>query len=419
MNESPGQGFDLPKLPAIDKADIEAVRSFLPGKLLARTAALLSLVLLVLGWAGAVDYVLQRQFGFEQQTAWWRYGAFFLPLLIVALQLAVEWRAARDRRQAQALAMTPQSVPGGYFRIGPYLETPEDLVSFDRADQAHKKVLDWLLKASAVPLYLTGDSGSGKSSLLNAFVLPSLRARQWTIAAARVSQDPEIAVRDALAKLPGSRRRREGEPAKLRNLVEATARRADGRLLLVLDQFEECVILAAAEAKNAFAALLADLQAGPVQGLRLLLVLHSDYQTALEEIGLPPLRQRENWYQIGRFTLSASRGFMERSGLGLQQDALERILAGAAELDDSPGLVRPITLNVIGHVPRARHRRRPSMPASWFSAISVRPSSSRRSATMPGPSSRSCLRSKAPRGPARRKSLPGKRGCAAARCARS
>ena len=41
-------GLELPKLPTINKADIEAVRSFLPGKLLGRTAALLSLVLLVL-----------------------------------------------------------------------------------------------------------------------------------------------------------------------------------------------------------------------------------------------------------------------------------------------------------------------------------------------------------------------------------
>jgi hypothetical protein len=125
MNESPDQGFVLSKLPPIDKADIEAVRSFLPGKLLGRTAALLSLLLLVLGWAGAVDFVLKSRFEFAQQTPWLRYGLlFWLPLLIVALQLLVEWRAARNRRQAQALAMTPQAVPGGYFRIGPYMGTP-------------------------------------------------------------------------------------------------------------------------------------------------------------------------------------------------------------------------------------------------------------------------------------------------------
>jgi hypothetical protein len=37
-------GLELPKPPEIDKADIELVRNFFPGKLLGRTAALLSSV---------------------------------------------------------------------------------------------------------------------------------------------------------------------------------------------------------------------------------------------------------------------------------------------------------------------------------------------------------------------------------------
>jgi Leucine-rich repeat (LRR) protein len=60
MSVSAITGLDLPKLPTIDKADIEAVRSFLPGKLLGRTAALLSLVLLVVAWVGGVDAGLKK-----------------------------------------------------------------------------------------------------------------------------------------------------------------------------------------------------------------------------------------------------------------------------------------------------------------------------------------------------------------------
>jgi hypothetical protein len=40
--------LEIPKLPELDKEDVKAIRSFLPGKLLGRTAALLSIVLLVL-----------------------------------------------------------------------------------------------------------------------------------------------------------------------------------------------------------------------------------------------------------------------------------------------------------------------------------------------------------------------------------
>ena len=53
-------GIKLPKLPELDKADIKAVRSFLPGKLLSRTAALLALAVLVLGFAGLVEQELKR-----------------------------------------------------------------------------------------------------------------------------------------------------------------------------------------------------------------------------------------------------------------------------------------------------------------------------------------------------------------------
>jgi hypothetical protein len=72
-----------------------------------------------------------------------------------------------------------------------------------------------------------------------------------------------------------------GEPPNLRGVLEALARRADASLLLVLDQFEEFVILAEPERQEAFAALVADLHSTPIS-LRLLLVLRSDYQTAIE-----------------------------------------------------------------------------------------------------------------------------------------
>jgi Leucine-rich repeat (LRR) protein len=122
------------------------------------------------------------------------------------------------------------------------------------------------------------------------------------------------------------------------------------RLLLVLDQFEEFVILGKPEQQHEFADLLARLKSASVNGAKLLLVLRSDYQTFLDEIGLPPPRYGENLYQVARFTLATGAAFLEHSNLNLQPDARGRLLASAAELDETPGLVRPITLNVIGHV---------------------------------------------------------------------
>ena len=288
---------------------------------------------------------------------------FGIPVLIVGAQIFAEWQAERNRRQAQALAVKTDAVQEGYFRIGPYLDTADDRAKFDRADKAHEKVLDWVSRADAMPLYLTGDSGSGKSSVLNAFVLPALRDAGWTVVEARVWQDPETALRDAIVKLAGARKWKLGEPTNLRGLLEALARRADGGLLIVLDQFEEFVILADPERQKAFSALVADLRATPVKGLRLLLVMRSDYKTAIDELGLPLLRQGENWNEVGRFTIAAGTRFMARSGLALQPDALDRVAISASELDDSPGMIRPITLNVVGYVLSQGRATAPSLDA--------------------------------------------------------
>jgi hypothetical protein len=199
--------------------------------------------------------------------------------------------------------------------------------------------------------------------LLNAFVLPTLREHGWIVLEERAWQDPEEALRDALAQMLGARRYRQVEKPGLRGLIEAAARRANARLLLVLDQFEEFVILGKPQEQQAFAALVADLQSNPVKGLSLLLVLRSDYQIFLEDIGLPLTRYAENLYQIGRFTFVAAGDFLARSGLELQQAAIERLLTSAAELDETPGLMRPITLNVIGYVLAAGKAVAPSLDA--------------------------------------------------------
>jgi hypothetical protein len=364
MGEAPSAATGLPKLPELDKDDLKAVRSFLPGKVLSRTTALLALGVLFLGFFELFNFGIGQLPGFQIEPPWLKYVVLIgLPVLIVGAQIFAEWSAERKRRQAQALAVKIDAVPEGYFRIGPYLDTAEDRAKFDRADRIHEKVLAWLKRADATPLYLTGDSGSGKSSVLNAYALPELRAAGWTVIEARAWQDPEAALSEGIAKLALAKKWKLGEAKNLRGLIEALAKRADEKLLLVLDQFEEFFILAGSERQKAFTALIDDLRARPIRGLALLLVLRSDYKTAIDELGLPLLRQGENWQEVGRFTIAAGRKFMTRSGLALQPDALDRIATSASELDDSPGMIRPITLNVVGHVLSQGRASAPSLDA--------------------------------------------------------
>jgi hypothetical protein len=47
----------------------------------------------------------------------------------------------------------------------------------------------------------------------------------------------------------------------------------------------------------------------------------------------------------------------------LQPEALDRVAISASKLDDSPGMIRPITLNVIGHVLSQGRTTAPSLDA--------------------------------------------------------
>ena len=391
--QSEGMGDKLPK---IDPENIEAVRNFLPGKVLGRTAALLMLTVTVLAWAGGVDYVLQERFGIKLQPAGLHFFVLFgVPVLMISWQVFLEWRARCNQRKAKRLALSEPQVPTGYFRIGPYQNQEDDCAAFDRADQAHKKVLDWLQRSSAIPLYLTGDSGSGKSSLLNAYVLPKLRRLQWTVCEARAWQDPEAALRAALqAHMPKNARARreqaggnvvelspkvpsphggglvepvapdsEPAPCATRELIEAAAKRSGYRLLLVLDQFEEFIIIPKPEVQAAFAALLDGLRRDPVKGVTVLLVLRREYEPNLVDAGLPEAQAGINRYEVGRFTHKAAAVFMQKAGLGLQPDAQEQLLSSAAKMDNTQGLIRPITLNVLGHVLSEGKASAPSLEA--------------------------------------------------------
>src|SRR5262249_23041194 len=154
---------------------------------------------------------------------------FGLPALVVISQSLLEWRANRSRRQLQKLAVQSGVAQSGYFRIGPY--AAEERGSFDRADRAHVKVLTWVEHSAAMPLYVTGDSGCGKSSLLNAFVLPTLKEQGWTVVEARAWQDPEEALRRALSEHLNLSLSEHCERPSLRALIETVARKAALRLL--------------------------------------------------------------------------------------------------------------------------------------------------------------------------------------------
>lgn len=117
--------------------------------------------------------------------------------------------------------------------------------------------------AAARFVCVTGASGSGKSSLVHAGLLPRLRTRRWRILPVVVPAGmPLAALDEALTGESGGTpgelmREMLRDPGAMARAVARLARGTRGRLLLVVDQFEELVTLSGEADRELFLAQLA------------------------------------------------------------------------------------------------------------------------------------------------------------------
>jgi hypothetical protein len=132
----------------------------------------ISLVVALGAFIAFKAFVVEK-LGWPECIAW----LSFVPPVIVfpwkTVPRLIEWRHKRSfikGSQKDATTSTSFVSAASYFLIGPYGE--ERCGKYARADGMHITVLDWLHERI---LILTGSSGTGKSSLLNAFVIPALR----------------------------------------------------------------------------------------------------------------------------------------------------------------------------------------------------------------------------------------------------
>src|SRR5271165_5321223 len=105
----------------------------------------------------------------ESAPLWLRVALLTAPIVLALVFHAIPELVDRQRRKR--LAEITGHLQAGYFQLAPR----EDEASFTRADGKHEELLRWLEQRPSPILYLTGLSGSGKSSLLAAWVLPRLR----------------------------------------------------------------------------------------------------------------------------------------------------------------------------------------------------------------------------------------------------
>ena len=267
------------------------------------------------------------------------------PLLLVFLFHTIP--ALREKRRKDRLKEITGSGKTGYFQLAPR----EDEATFQRADGKHEAVLSWLRQPPSRLIYLTGSSGTGKSSLLGAWVLPKLEREGVRIFRLRGYQDPARILEEELKRPGVIWKRNPPETPDLNTLFEEARRRIlPSRLLVVFDQFEEFLILQEEQQRGRFVKFLTDQAVEPEVNATILLVFRTEYDGFIQDLKLPTPITGQNLQKVSAFTEIAARDFLLGSGLGFDERLQAYVLREAGEVEETKGLIRPVTLNLCGLV---------------------------------------------------------------------
>jgi WD40 repeat protein len=225
-----------------------------------------------------------------------------------------------------------------YPGMRPY--TADDAQGFHGRDTEIDELIG-RLRAGERELYVIGPSGSGKSSLVAAGVLPRLACGAsglgpFSVRALRPGEQPAARLYEALDLPPR-------QPFVAAECIAALlAHRGRGSsVLLVVDQLEELFTLASAGERDAFLAALRELRAE--HRCAVIVTLRADFFGALMESPLWPERRGRD--QLLRIEVSPLRGQALRdaieapardAGVMVEPELIERLLADAAS---EPGIL--------------------------------------------------------------------------------
>jgi hypothetical protein len=307
-----------------------------------------SLIVALAAYLAAVALLLSNVSKLSGQLRYLEYGITLLCILLPLPILAgFRWISPKTRWTLQRATSNRDTVRGfarpDYFRLSPYERN--DIDSFHRMDDEHVKTLEWIRESDSPLLYLSGLSGTGKSSLLRAYVLPRLCSAPWNFRVIEIqsSNDPI----QELTNIVSAQKRLLAEDNTPQSTAGAYLKvlNRKGNTLILFDQFERFLV-SGKEHFERFGKFFEEVSA--YGNVKILIVVRSDYISLINEIKIPMPTLGSNWKEVGLFTDHAARAFFEEAGIGLDDRLIGALLEGASKLEGNVGLYRPITLNMIG-----------------------------------------------------------------------
>lgn len=286
-----------------------------------------------------------------------------------------EWVACeleRLRRVTRGVADRPLPPEGPFRGLAAFDERHRD-VYFGRATDVASALE--VLRSRGL-LALVGPSGSGKSSLARAGILPSIVdgslgawPAQWRAVTFSPGPRPRAALAAALAPvLEGEHL--PAEPAALALRLAVLVEQNDTGLVLLVDALEEVVTVAAPDERVYLASLLAALASRPVPGLRVVVTARRDLlDPLLAEPGLGVALARSvqlvaplsaaAWLEVLQDRLAAY-------GYALEDAAMQSELA--RDLADTASAM-PLVEFALAHLWAHRDDRRRVLPRSALARI--------------------------------------------------
>jgi formylglycine-generating enzyme required for sulfatase activity len=260
-------------------------------------------------------------------------------------------KAAELRGWLERPEPVQQDIPCPYPGMVPY--TAEDAGHFFARDEEIEAAVQSVRRLPS--LYVIGPSGSGKSSLVFAGLVPELQRREpgrWMVKPMRPGPKPV----EELAKALGSQPEALGEDPRPAGAVRSllAGDRTAVRLLLVVDQLEEVFTLAEAEERKSFLSALAQLREIP--DCVVVSTLRADFYADLMTSELWGAAAGERC-EIVPPRGDALRQLIElpasQVGVYLQPELVERLVADAA---DEPGVLPLLQETLVQLWERRQHR---------------------------------------------------------------
>ena len=285
-------------------------------------------------------------------------GLLALPLFFALL---FNLLPALRRRRERMMRPTGKGQEG-YFITAPREDDPYGLFR-----EGYEPFLKWARDQQSPLLHLTGLSGSGKSSLLNAYLRPKLaEAKSGTctqLVVIRSYHDPLAELKRELLRFWVHKPDDYDTLTPLEAIRRAARQLKNDHLLVAFDQFEEFFILRVTADTNGAASFpavpeaelaplrefLQGFSADPPQGVAVLLSYRDDYHRFLAPLDLPAREDRKNWMTVDPLDFAAAARFLcSCPGLQVPEERMDRVLREAARQEGGRVLMRPIVANLLG-----------------------------------------------------------------------